>query len=469
MDPFAYNDGADQITYQIYMDSLIYSNHDGSPYSPMLAKSWDIDPDGMYWIFYLRDDVDFHNGDHFDADDVVASIEYLLTLKDTSALYLTYNPTIESVEKIDQYTVKVNFNVPSPLAGNGFRCMYMSPASAFEELGSEEMFRDYHSYGTGPWILTEFIDGQYAYFTKNENYYNKEYNSYFDDFYLLHLNEPSSIVAGMLAGDIDAHAQQSGFDPNLLEMYAGSEDRIQIITQPTNSNSIITFQQGPGKPGKDFLLRKAFSMSFDRPLMWATIADGQGIPATGYWAPNMPGHNPQISPNYVYDPEAAKAALDESAYSGQVLDFMGTGTGNAMNMALAMVDFASKIGINCEYSVVDTMTYNSKRADYNYDIYISGTIMPDKAPGRTLASLLSDNSRTQNDDEILFDLIRKWLSELDDVKRTDYAFQIGNRITEVLSPQIAYGHSNANWAVSYGISGIDLYEDGMVNFTWVDW
>ena len=45
---------------------------------PSLAKSWDISPDGLVYTFHLRDDVTFHNGARFTADDVVYTVERMM-------------------------------------------------------------------------------------------------------------------------------------------------------------------------------------------------------------------------------------------------------------------------------------------------------------------------------------------------------------------------------------------------------
>ena len=55
-------------------DMLVHFELDGS-YSPELATEWECNDDGSVWTFKLRDDVTFHNGEHFTADDVLFSAE----------------------------------------------------------------------------------------------------------------------------------------------------------------------------------------------------------------------------------------------------------------------------------------------------------------------------------------------------------------------------------------------------------
>jgi peptide/nickel transport system substrate-binding protein len=56
-------------------DSLVWIDDDGE-IEPALAESWEISEDGLEYIFNLRQDVTFHNGEQFNADAVVYSWEY---------------------------------------------------------------------------------------------------------------------------------------------------------------------------------------------------------------------------------------------------------------------------------------------------------------------------------------------------------------------------------------------------------
>ena len=469
LDPNNWNDNTDQVHFQMFYESLIYSDHTGGGYAPMLATSWEVSPDASSWTFKLREGVSFSTGAPFDADDVVCTFEHLISLKDTSANVLSYMPTIDSVEKIDQYTVKISFDGPFALAGNAFRCMYIFSDEAFEEFGPEVAFDKDHSYGTGPWILNEYIDGQYAHYVKNENYWNKDkFDSYYEEVYSLHLSEPSSIVAGHLSGDINAYCRIGGFDMDLLPLYASAQDRISIVSMNTNSNDFVTCQLGEQSQVSDINLRKAISYAIDRQRLYDTLSQGLGQGATFFWAPNMPGFDPDCEA-YAYDPELAKEYLAASSYDGSPLRFMTEPSGINMNFALAIADMLAKVGIDTLVQGEDSMTWNTRRAASDYDLIMSGTRVPDKMPGRHLGTLLSDNSKTNNTDEVLFELIRNFNVELDPAKREQLLSDIGNRCAEVYAPHIVVGHPGCNHAVDKGITGISLYEDGMVNFAYIDY
>jgi ABC-type transport system substrate-binding protein len=72
-DPATHTSGAPFLARTIF-DSLVYVDLN-SNIKPGLAKSWKIAPDWKYIDFFLRDDVTFHNGDKFTAEDVKFSME----------------------------------------------------------------------------------------------------------------------------------------------------------------------------------------------------------------------------------------------------------------------------------------------------------------------------------------------------------------------------------------------------------
>ena len=72
-DPATHAAGLPLLARTIF-DSLVYVNKEVN-LLPGLAKSWKIEPSWKYIDFFLRDDVTFHNGDKFTAEDVKFSFE----------------------------------------------------------------------------------------------------------------------------------------------------------------------------------------------------------------------------------------------------------------------------------------------------------------------------------------------------------------------------------------------------------
>ena len=104
--PYAHNATAGYMVNLLNYTSLLRLDNDLNP-QPDLAESFtNIDP--TCWEFKLRQDVKFHDGSTMEAEDVKASIEYGKTFPDGSL----YNDSIESVEVMDEYTVRIHTKSP---------------------------------------------------------------------------------------------------------------------------------------------------------------------------------------------------------------------------------------------------------------------------------------------------------------------------------------------------------------------
>ena len=100
--------GNTNVAHTLIYDRLVEQDA-ARNYHPHLATSWEEAPDGMSWIFHLKEGVTFHNGAPFNAATVAAWIP-LYTTSDNS--YMT--AAIGSIEVIDDYTVKFVMVHPEP-------------------------------------------------------------------------------------------------------------------------------------------------------------------------------------------------------------------------------------------------------------------------------------------------------------------------------------------------------------------
>ena len=102
----------EQYVYQTMFNALVrYSTEDFS-IEPDLAASWEVDDQGLVWVFYLRDDVLWHDGEQFTAEDVKFSFETILN-PDVNAGYHRGNlANVESIEVLDDFTLKITMINP---------------------------------------------------------------------------------------------------------------------------------------------------------------------------------------------------------------------------------------------------------------------------------------------------------------------------------------------------------------------
>ena len=452
-------------------DNLLYTDRTGSgTYHPALAKSWDIAPDGLSWTFYLREDVFWSDGNPFNADDVVYSCNRVDENRDELVYIASYFPQYDSVEKINEYTVKINFKEPFPLAGNAFRAFFIIPKVAHEQYG-DDLFNLQICTGTGPWKIVEWVTGQYIHYEKNENYYDKaNFDSYFDEVYIRFVTEPATGVAAHLSGSLDVYCPSGGINNDYLSMYAGTEDRIEMIGQATNQNAYLAVQCKPESILSDMNVRKALSLSIDRQLIVDTIFGGFGSTPSGYFAPGVIGYDPSVPP-YEYNPALAKQLLDASAYNGEPLEIMiNPNLTRGMDMMLAVADMANSVGFNISVKLEETTVFNTRRAEADWDFFGMQVSFIDGIPARQFNLILNDPEKRNYVDEEMNSLIRRFNSEMSVDGRQSLAAQINRMLVDKVGPDIVILHFTNNYARNRGMTGRDFfYPDGTFCVAFVDY
>ena len=142
---------------QNIFDTLIDLDRDYEPTIPALAESWEYLDESTLQL-QLRQGVTFQNGQPFTADDVVFTFERVLNSTEPIGINSWVAGTIDSVEKVDDYTVRIITPGPyAPLLANLTR-IYIIPKQAFEEMGVEEFAQ--HPIGTGPFKFASSSIGE---------------------------------------------------------------------------------------------------------------------------------------------------------------------------------------------------------------------------------------------------------------------------------------------------------------------
>jgi peptide/nickel transport system substrate-binding protein len=133
-------------------DNLLGFDSATGAFVPMLAKSW-TQPDPVTYVLELRDDVKWHDGHGFDADDVVYTLNYLIDPEVTLRFKSNW-AWIKSVERLGPYTVRITAKEPVP-----YGMMWLAystpmyPKHLHGPLANKQDFGA-HPVGTGPYRIT---------------------------------------------------------------------------------------------------------------------------------------------------------------------------------------------------------------------------------------------------------------------------------------------------------------------------
>ena len=113
LDPHAQNEGPTSMVARQVYEALVTRGIDMS-IGPQLATDWKA-TNPTTWVFNLRTDVTFHNGDKMTSEDVVFS---LLRAQQPTSDFKEYISTVTSVKALDDYTVEIQTREPNPILLN---------------------------------------------------------------------------------------------------------------------------------------------------------------------------------------------------------------------------------------------------------------------------------------------------------------------------------------------------------------
>jgi peptide/nickel transport system substrate-binding protein len=209
-------------------DQLIYREPKTFEYKPLLAKSWKALSDTV-WRFELRQGVKFHNGEAFDADDVVYTLNWVSNPKNGVKVQRNVN-WIKEARKVGPFTVDVEMKRPFPQAFeflSGPITIY--PNEYYAKVGPDGMHKA--PVGTGPMKVVSIKTAEEYVFEKNKGYTwgSPKGEAQVDKMIVREIADVQTQIAELLAGGIDItadisadHVTQIGGVPGFTALQAGT-------------------------------------------------------------------------------------------------------------------------------------------------------------------------------------------------------------------------------------------------------
>src|SRR5699024_10676086 len=142
------------VVNRIIFQGLTKPGKDNLP-APALATEWNTSNDGLTWTFDLKEDVKWHDGEDFTADDVAFTFNDIVLDEDMSANGASDFKALESVEVIDDY--KVEFHLDRPFAALPAYLAFNAEILPEHQLANVDDLWDYSEFnkkepvGTGPY------------------------------------------------------------------------------------------------------------------------------------------------------------------------------------------------------------------------------------------------------------------------------------------------------------------------------
>jgi peptide/nickel transport system substrate-binding protein len=343
---------AHNAAWQLF-DSLVWVNDEGKV-EPALAESWTVSEDGRTYTFKLRKGVVFHNGESFTADSAVLTWNLM---KQKEIKWSEKFDFVKDVKKIDDYTVAISTEEPSPLLLRVVATFWgMIPPKYYNEKGLQGFLN--HPIGTGPFRFVEWKKGDRLIYEANPTYWDKEKYPKVQNLIFRPIPESATRLAAIKTGEVDIVGRLSAEEAAQLK----GQPKVKVLTYPKDRIFYVAFNNlttGKGKPTIDPRVRLAMNYAVDVDAIIDALFDGQGRPATGLVMSANFGYDKAAKP-YGYDPAKARALLKEAGYpDGFKIEMAGpTGAYTNFEQVLESIQgYLKEVGIEADLALMESGKY----------------------------------------------------------------------------------------------------------------
>ena len=314
------------------------TGHDGdNAVVPALAKSWDFDEETCTYTFHLEEDVRWHDGEPFTAEDVRFTIEAIMDPENGSE----NAPNFEDVEKItviDDHTISFRLSAPN-VAFLDYMTMAILPKHLLEgeDMQTSDFFRS--PIGTGPYKLASWDEGQAITLEKNADYFRGEPN--IDTIVFKIVPDDNAKALQLRAGELDLAL----LTPKDAATFADEEGFTCYDMETADYRGILfNFQNEYWQENRDLI--PAVCYAIDREAIIDAVLLGQGMAAYGPLQRNV--YNYEDVEHYDYDPEKARAVLEAAGCvlgedgfytrNGETVGFvLSVGAGDQVRIDMAQI------------------------------------------------------------------------------------------------------------------------------------
>ena len=339
-----------QTVFSVY-DRLLTVDFRTGEIAPGLAESWE-QIDATTYEFTLRDGVTFHDGGPVTVDDVIFSFSEERTQGpggEGATVAHQYHGSIESVEAIDERTVRISLNQIDPtilIKLGGWGTEIVSKA-AFEAAGGWDGWNN-GPVATGPYRIVEHVQDEILVLEAHDDYWRGEPPYDRIEFRVV----PESVVRlnGLLAGDFDMITFVSPDQIPQIEEAEGFE----VVGGAIQNVRMLSFFLTEGLLA-DPLIRRAISHAIDRELIVATIWQGRTEVAPSLQHPVFGELFLQDVAAPAYDPDLARTLLEEAGYDGSEIVYRTQTAAYPLELQTSQIilEMLRAVGLNVRLEVVE--------------------------------------------------------------------------------------------------------------------
>ncbi|MDQ4113409.1 MAG: ABC transporter substrate-binding protein [Actinomycetota bacterium] len=323
--------GAGFILYLPYA-TLVTKDAETGEYGPGLAEKFGYIGEGnTVFEMTLRSGVKYADGTPMDAAAVKAWLDYFPNAGGGFSKLLD----IDSVEAVDDRTVRINLATPSPL-------MMENLSGPWGMVIAPEALKDPAQLakgapGAGPYAYdpASVVTGKGATYTlvPNEFYFDQEAIKW-DKVVIKVIEDPATRLRALQAGQLDVATGNVG----TLDSAEKAGFSTSVSSWGWSGVTLLDAEGARTRALGDVRVRQALNYALDRKAITESLFEGAVEPTSELSSPD--GFVPELQDYYDYDPAKAKALLADAGYPdgftmGIVAPNFGTLTGSPLTQAIA--------------------------------------------------------------------------------------------------------------------------------------
>ncbi len=276
--------------------------HDGeNQVVPRLAESWTFDEASCTYTFHLAENVLWHDGEPFTAEDVRFTIEAIMDPENGSENASNFED-VQEISVPDEHTIAFRLDAPN-VAFLDYMAIAVLPRHLLEgeDMQSAAFFR--HPVGTGPYRLESWDEGQTITLVRNDTYFLGP--ARIDTIVFKIVSDDSARSLQMQSGEVDLAL----LSPRDARTFDGRDGYTVYRMKTSDYRGILfNFQNDYWQRNRDLI--PAVCCGIDRQAIVDAVLLGEGIPAYGPLQRNL--YDNEAVEHYDYDPARAERILEEA-------------------------------------------------------------------------------------------------------------------------------------------------------------
>lgn len=410
-----------------------------------LAESWE-NPDDRTYIFHLRQDATYHDGQAIEASHVEFSFQ---RIADKATVFSSRVANVESYEVIDTHTIQIRLkDVQADFIDGLTKLSIISPEA--------EASIEATPIGSGPFRFVEWQPNDRITLERNPDYWESGVPGV-EKLVFRIMPEPQVALTNLQADEIQGILE---FPVSQAAFLADSTDVTPVVV-PTSGIHIYEMM---GKNSEPILsspqVRQALAHCLNKEAIQQAVFSGEGRPKTSFVPVDSWAYAEQ--PDYAYDPARARELLSEAGYADgfEFTCIMPSGNPEGEQATTIWQAGLAEAGIELKMEVQELSVWLDNYISHNYDV--SWNAFPGFAdPNYFVSFALMPHFADQWQNPEALEIAKQANMVLDTAERTELYAQLQQAFAEEV-PILVIQETPAASVVKPGVEGWEINPLGAV-------